>query len=336
MKRENFINILKCICIILVMQIHFSCTGIGQDYQNFFSIYTIKQWVINIQSIAVPLFFVINGYLILGKKRDEKYIIQKSLKLFLQLLFFSVLTRVIISIYNNVSIMEIDTSHFWFIKTLIAIYLLYPFLDYIVNNFKFSKYYLLLSLFVCFVIPDLSIILQFFNININLSIITDFYPLLYPIGTFSFYFVIVGLINKYKNVFNLSKIFYITIFLISSLFLLFDWYMLSFINGKTIYTVIALYNSIPVLLMTISIFCIFRDIGVNQHIGNAFNCIANQTLMIYYISWIIGYTVLPNILNMFNMKYCLILDIIKAIALTVLCSIISICLKKISLVKKFL
>ncbi len=54
----------------------------------FFSIYTIKQWVINIQSIAVPLFFVINGYLILGKKRDEKYIIQKSLKLFLQLLFF--------------------------------------------------------------------------------------------------------------------------------------------------------------------------------------------------------------------------------------------------------
>lgn len=65
--RLLYLDILKVLSMIMVLEIHFSYSGSGADYNNILSLSTLKQMVINLEDIAVPMFFMVNGSLLLVK-----------------------------------------------------------------------------------------------------------------------------------------------------------------------------------------------------------------------------------------------------------------------------
>ena len=122
--------------------------------------------------------------------------------------------------------------------------------------------YIYVSLVVCFIVSDICVYLRYINKSIDINFVIDFYPFFHPISIQLFYFMLGGIIKKYFNDFKISKSICITLLILSNIWLLIDWVMMSKIGGYTINTVISLYNSISVLIMTTCSFMIFKEVKI--------------------------------------------------------------------------
>ena len=70
--RENWIDLCKIISTLLVIFLHTINIGIATNKKNFALLFY------NIGVFAVPLFFMVNGYLQLGRIKNYKYAFKKE------------------------------------------------------------------------------------------------------------------------------------------------------------------------------------------------------------------------------------------------------------------
>jgi surface polysaccharide O-acyltransferase-like enzyme len=148
-KRLIGIDLIKIIACFLVIVLH-----------------TCKDSQINASSImyytgvvAIPLFFVTNGYLLFGKVRESKWYSYKKIGRILLLTFL--LNCVICILYaivkhsfrnpfpdviSNLFFQKGFFWHFWFLGALILIYTLFPMFNYLYQNRQ--KYFFILSAFL--------------------------------------------------------------------------------------------------------------------------------------------------------------------------------------------
>ena len=74
-KREYNIDLLKILATYLVIILHSACSGVG------YKVFDISLFIYYIGGFAVPLFFMINGYLQLQKQNDYKYVFHKIMRI---------------------------------------------------------------------------------------------------------------------------------------------------------------------------------------------------------------------------------------------------------------
>lgn len=146
-KRILYYDALEVLAIYLVMSVH----SVWLNGNVFSSI------SMSIPPLAVPLFFMVHGTLLLGKDFSPKKHFSRTLKVFLQLIAWSIIYLVVsilfgwikeeISIgylyryfFQGGSINGTLGSHLWFIYALLSIYLFYPVLSALRSNRKALVY----------------------------------------------------------------------------------------------------------------------------------------------------------------------------------------------------
>lgn len=368
-KRVYYLDLLKFIAIVCVCSYHFAFLG-NLDYIDGVSkrIFATRL-LFNINSICIPLFFMVNGSLLLNRELKIKKYILKCLLILFQYYFWRFITILALSRVNDIDLSiigrsnifnavflwsdidGIDLAHLWFIPSLLCVYFVFPFIKFAfdrLDNDKYGKtlfFYLLSILFViCFIFNDLSTIGKLIPrlSNIKFSNIQNLNPFQGLVGALLFYFVLGGLL--YKNRERLKKIKnykLIIIFIFGMLLQLGKWYIESKSSNATWDGVFGGYSSTPTLMMTVSIYILVSKISnkvfeKSALILNTVKTVGENTLVVYYLHWIFGYTVLMEFYPYFRTHTGVLINLAKAVCVVILFSYIGALLKKIPIVGKLL
>ena len=185
LKNRNIIlDILRIIACFLVIVCHTYTLGFNKTEYNVTWFLSVVIYLIS--KTAVPIFFMISGFLNLRKDYTYKEIIKKTItRLLIPLLFFSVLiyfkdnTEISIQNFYNfvIAFLQEDImEHYWFLYALIGMYLVTPIARKMIKNFeeKDYKYFIFLWILSLCIIPLLGRFLDIDIIN-RLPIITGYF-----------------------------------------------------------------------------------------------------------------------------------------------------------------
>jgi len=115
--------------------------------------------------MSVPLFFMISGFLLLGKVEPIKIFLKKRMKkIIIPLMVWSVIYILWHAYYSNSSVINLKSFysvlftpasyHLWFLYALIGLYLYMPVLRiFVVNSNKTYIYYFIILWFLVSLIP---------------------------------------------------------------------------------------------------------------------------------------------------------------------------------------
>jgi len=216
---ELHIDILRIIACLCVVSIHVS----GDYMREILKLeHTFEWWVaytINtVSRIAVPLFVLISGYLLLGREISTFSLFKKiTIRILLPLFLFGSLCIIywnwFYSLSQNITLSLLlyefmkgpMTFHLWFMYMLVSLYLIIPLLNYIVNHIKTNdiKYFFVLWL-VFSMIKSFELIYQF-QLNswfLSIELVTRYVP----------YFIAGAMLRKLDI--KLNNIFLVTVFIV--------------------------------------------------------------------------------------------------------------------------
>lgn len=148
--REEFdIHILRIIACILVVIIHTCAISITQNETwNALNLFD------SFSRCSVPIFFMISGYLMLGKDYDTiKFYKKRAIRILPPFIFFSALFFILSG--NGYNILKFLSnllndkiySHFWFMYAITGIYILFPFINSSWKNITRKDKHILISIF---------------------------------------------------------------------------------------------------------------------------------------------------------------------------------------------
>lgn len=159
------LDVLKALAILLVVFQH-----------NFYVPYSITEqpgvwnyvhdFIRAIMSCHVTVFFFVNGALLLTRPMNLKRHIIRTMKLILMIYLWAVLTLVLLSLLRGVgfpSLVKViqqvwnwdnlALNHFWFLRTMALIYIIFPVIKVIWDRFR-PVYWLLLGFMVLVIFGD--------------------------------------------------------------------------------------------------------------------------------------------------------------------------------------
>lgn len=181
--RVDSFDVMRIIAICAVVLLHISVDYV-KNYPNN-SIEFISNNLLNsFTRFAVPVFFMISGALMLNedKKLSNKRIIHAALHILVLLIIWSIVYSVAYYIIKPLVFKE-DISfsaiiyamfyghyHLWYLFVLIGLYLITPILRTFIkrDNLPLITSYLNFSIIVCFVLPFVNQIVNFYTVRDNL------------------------------------------------------------------------------------------------------------------------------------------------------------------------
>lgn len=323
-----YIDIVRIFACFMVIINHTS--GLILDGSN---INTIAYCILfSICKIGVPLFLMISGVLLLDKDYNYKKVFKCIIRVLIPALVISLLLYIKDNGINHMwlfiknIISEPYLVPYWYIYALIGIYLTIPFLQKMIKNFKNRDYIAFCILFL--IIP---VLIDTFKLYLHLNINYNFSLALFP--------VIISIVvcgNYISKVKLTKKAFIISIFMfLVSYSVMFVSMYLPYYNTQDISYKFDSWSSLPVVLMTISIFYIARYLFESKKRSNAISTIASTTFGIYLIHFVIYDRIYKTIKFIFAFN-----SILGILTLNIIVFIVCMCviylLKKIPLVKKYL
>lgn len=351
-KRIGYLDLLKTISIFLVIYVHYPWISNSKG-SNLTMIMTI---------IAVPLFFMVNGALLLGKKNfniKEHYkklmwIIVGTISWKFLILFICLITKrvdilnfSVMEIFNYLftaeNLLDVPAEHLWFMYVLIRIYIIYPFirLAFEKDN-KYLKYILLYSFIFSFGIELLNMAFFTFSgkgVMDKLSGITSTFS---PINdlTYITYFILGYILHnkfyKEQNVFEIKKIILpIFIYLFGLMLVLVARYVqVGTLLDGAYQRIHSDYTKMGDLIMTCAVFILFCKIPIKEN--KFINFIGSRTINIYYVHMILLAYSATYLLPLFNKWVGFKLNFIRTIIILGISIIITEIMKKIKPLKKIL
>ncbi len=308
--RLHFLDAAKVLAIYLVVFYHASKhLLLGTSELTF-----IRYFLYGIATISVPLFFTINGYLILNRPINFKKHILKTLRLYFFTMVWAFITFLLIRGYgaNGASVGEIIhatlfldfnvSNHLWFLFSLTSIYLLVPVVKVAFDSD--DKRVILWLLFLLFIFSFGNIFanwcLQVFQHSTGQGLQLEAgrikgYSLFNAQGINPFgglywglvYFIVGGLLGRYsQKVQKLIPTWGLCLtFLIAALGLSGYGTMVSYyLDGLVFDTVFDGFSSIPGMVMTLSMLLILQNMwDVRGKIGSIVASIGANTLGIYVL-----------------------------------------------------
>lgn len=163
-RRILYFDFIKMISIFLVCFYHGH--SLQLNYLEGESMYVyLKNFLVSFASMGVPLFFIINGALMLKKDLDLKKHIKKTIKVFLLTIAWIIITLILTAYICNTqyqSLSEIirdffswppgTLNHMWFLIAIVHIYILYPLLKILISNKNkdIAKYFFIVTFILTF------------------------------------------------------------------------------------------------------------------------------------------------------------------------------------------
>ena len=234
---------------------------------------------------SIPLFFMVNGYLLLGKREiTYSYILQKVKWILITVSSWSVIIWLFKRDFTVNTIKKIVGSliqkgyffQFWFFGALIIIYICLPVLKKFLNSKRIYLYILSVLLVVGLIFELTNIVLQ---MPIQTYVIQTF-----RLWTWFFYYLLGGFIAQFdkdiiKNRFKRwMKIIVVLLFLISPL-------ILFFLARTTYHNFFAeyFYDLLFVKVVSLGIFLTIFSLALNQDNNKWIVFLSNQTMGVFII-----------------------------------------------------
>lgn len=331
-KRNLNIDLIKILACFFVVALHTQ-----RNYQLELIHNPILYYI---SRCAVPLFLMVNGYLLLKKEKiDYKYVLHKTKNILLVIVFWTLAYVILDSIrkkgITNVLSIFLGTftqdgalAHLWFFWALIIIYIILPILYKfkIFDNKNKFRNVIILILSISVIID---IIFNYMYVKYNTNILENI-PQCFRIWIWFLYFFMGGYYSRYiqNNITIKKNIIITTILTIISFVYQYQLFVkISFtINSEYIY------GNLIIILWVISIFNLLNSIKIE---GYRF-----KRIIEYLSNYIMGIYILhPMIINILNLSYhekCPLYAIVMWICAIVISLVCSIIISKIPKVKQFI
>lgn len=291
-QRLLWIDFIKFIAIIFVVQIHVSSPLIYMINQTSPLYWNIANAFDSLARSAVPLFFMVSGYLLFSKKTDSFYqfYLKKISRVIIPLIAWSLiyilykkfLLKENLNIVEHLfySIFREEYYHLWFMYAIVGIYLSFPIIYYFVQNASENlvKMFLLIWVITVSIFP---LITKFLNLE---------YTNYLPIYTGYIGYVILG--YKLGNI-ELKKYYFFSSFIIFLLSSFLVYYTTSILSLKNLLFDGFFYEnfSIFVLIQSISCFILIKSFmeffTINLILTKLISTVSSCVLGIYLIHPII-------------------------------------------------
>jgi surface polysaccharide O-acyltransferase-like enzyme len=354
-KRIDYIDLLKGVAIYLVIIYHFNSIPIdfigGESRWCYFN-YFIK----SIFSTCVPIFFFVNGMLLLNKETiDIRKHLFKIIKIILLTVIWGGITLITLSfirremlspltILKGIWLFKYDwNGYLWFLAALVVIYIFYPllYISYKTNRPIFYFFFISVMLFTFgnTLVGNFGTVVSFFinkfmHSNFQVNYGSGFNPFHgikgYSIG----YFMLGGIMYNYRSILNTQKYKFIAIIsIIISMFLLFLYGVIVSLRANAMWDIVWNgYDTIFTLINVVAIFIISMQYKSQGQIGQLINLIGQNSLGIYFVHIIIG-NLLKPLYAQIELSAMLVLNIIYALVILFCSLFLVIGLKRIPIVK---
>jgi surface polysaccharide O-acyltransferase-like enzyme len=334
MKRNLGLDLLKIIACFSVIILHVS--GIIATKNNN---YTINHILYYMAGLAVPVFFMVNGNLLLNKSNiNYNYVFRKIVNIILvvfswnMLIFFGklIINKKITNPFVNTASNLIQKGYFWqfwFFGSLIIIYLLLPMLYKYFKNIKSAIIITVILIIISLAIDLLSIIRSVHGSSIiQVHVIQTF-----RLWTWFAYYLLGGLLGK-KEIkeyiirhINISLNW--TIFIISLITISIYQFNMRFIYNNS--HAEFFYDNILTFIYILSLFILIYRQNFEKYKSKIVNLLSNNIMGIYII-----HVTIIKIFTHFNKFDTTILNICLIFLVSICSSIIVIIISKLPLVNK--
>ena len=336
-KQIIYLDIIKIFACFMVIINH--TNGLILESKSFENI-TFYCIMFPLCKVAVGLFLMITGVLVLNKNYNYKKIFKCIFRVFVPVFFLSLVFYIKDTGIHNINIILFLKSilispyvlHYWYIYALISIYLVLPFIQKMVKKFTNKDYIIFTLIFLLF--PTF---INFLNIYLNLKINYNLQLAFFPV------IVAIMICGNFLAKIKISKKYFIialSIFIFSYIGMLLSMY-LPYLNIGEISYKLDSWNSFPVVLMAITLFyivrCLFENNNYSDKKNSLISTIASTTFGIYLIHTVFNYklyklSIMQSIFEFNSIIAIIVLDLIVFIV----CMIIIYVLRKIPFIKRFL
>jgi Uncharacterized protein conserved in bacteria len=353
-ERYEFIDLLKAIAIFFVVIYHYNNLSIDL-VQTKNAISYFNYFFTTIFSTCVPIFFFLNGALLLNRDFDLKKHISKIITITLLTIIWGIITLIFLMPIKDeyMSLSEFAKSlmmwksqwinHLWFLKSLVVVYTFFPLIKKTYDDERNSLYFFLAiafvmtfgNVFLSYCVNVIEFIAGKNYLSGNVNFFGEFNAFKGIYGYSIVYFILGGMSFKHKDKFYGKKWVIIASFAIVISMILQTVYgvIMSKSNGAVYDIVWYGYDSIPTLCMVIALFLLTLRYKGKHRIFKLINIIGRNSFGIFFTHRMWG--------SLF-MKYFIKLPYSNNIAtnllfalFTVLIALFSVLLlKKIPLVKK--
>ena len=330
LQRNSNIELLRIILILMVIGVHYNLIGMGNAF-----LYT-RQVGINVSLTAilesfcivcVDTFVIITGYYQIEKDKIKK---EKVLWFILMILFFNAIQYFLNVMFFNISfsIKELfleSLSGKWFIIIYLALYILSPYINKLINNLDSKEYKkMLMIVVILFVVYQTA--LSYFQMFVPVwgwsFIIDKGIDSGYNIINFMVLYLIGGYIKKSNIKIGLKKS--IIGYLLTTILIFISWYIIYHSSYNDYASVSFYYNNPLVVLASIFVFLTFNNINIKTSI--IINKMASTTMGVFILSTSPFFIKLYTLLNV--KKYSVTLYLIPHFMLTciiifLICSIVT-------------
>ncbi len=248
--RQSNFELLRIVCMLMIIAGHI----LNEHYIDFDldnPDYYIPKFFKGFLCVAVNSFVLISGYW------GIQFKVQKLLKLEFQILFYSIMILLIMTLLGFHQIdykhdffyfLPVITKRYWFVTCYIALYLISPFLNHVKDHLSKSDYkqFLLGGFVIIYLWPTFTFLIDAPNLIEDGG---------YGIVNFIYLYFMGHYIHRYCRC-NLSWIFYITSYLVICSLLGVIQYIISRLLGFD-YTSLICYNTIFIFGASVSLFIAF-------------------------------------------------------------------------------
>lgn len=270
--RNIGIDIIKIISVLMILFMHI--VGQGGILVESTGVAKIIYKSIQVFSMcSINMFGIASGYLLCTKKFSLKRIFD----FFFYIVLITILWLIILIILDDnpyiyfINFIDSLGTTYWYISNYSLILFVFPYINILINNLNKIQYRKLLVLgMIFFSIVPVILTKDLFCINNGYSFLWLFY--LYIIG---------GYLNKQNISINFKQKLMIicTCFLATEILMLITSTYTNILNFSAIYAYLATYSSPFILVSSVLIFCIFKEI--NFHKNRFIISLANSSLFIY-------------------------------------------------------
>lgn len=289
--RNSNIEILRIISMLMIVISHWTVHNgvVNQTIELGFNRILLECTMLG--NIGVIIYVMITGYF-LGKS-DKPFSLKKILKLWLQVLFYSVTIYLLFVILGKETfslgtllktLIPVSTKEYWFVTAFFVLMILTPFINKYINSIKQEEFSKLLkvSTLLFILLPSLSIILTIIS-STFLSVQIDFYGT--ELIQFIYFYLLGAYISKYEVSFlkkhnTMILIISCLLLLLSPLFFIY----ISKFKVELVYYSNYLFNrnSILCVLISLSLLTIFSK--KRAFSDKIINYIAGTIFAVYLIS----------------------------------------------------
>ena len=278
--RNINLDLLKVLACVGVVLLHTTMGGFKDTGS-----WNLLTYLYYLGTYSIPLFFMVNGYLLLGKREiTSHYILQKVKWILITVSSWNIIVWLFKRDFTVNPIKKIVGSliqkgyffQFWFFGALILIYLCLPILSKFLNSKRRYLYILALLIVIGFIVELANI---FFQRPIQTHVMQTF-----RLWTWFFYYILGGYIAQF-NVDNLKYRFKNWMKIVSMLLVLISPIILFFLAKNTYHNLFAeyFYDILFVKFTSLGIFLMVLTLSLNENGSKWIVSLSNQTMGVFVI-----------------------------------------------------